>query len=336
MNYRPGHSPVKCFLIQVIKQKEKHVDNLRENIKRLKNEIKKLSLIDGELAKAKEKKNKIHEQLEGILSELAKVNEEISKLEKFSLGGMIKSLFIDKKQALEEKRRHYYDLTKQYEKLKTEASAIDYEYGILNEKAKKLLKLEEELKALKYKRLLELQKEDSTTGISLRNILASQEREAGFQKKIAIANELIDRLLEKLTLLGAAMREVTGYNRVTAGRMRRMDIQQLKNKAINNAKHYHLESKLLLEKLRQVLSGIDDVPEVPVLRDIEFDTYFDMILGGIFSDLILKKRINDALQNLEYVYNRLRQIKYELKEKLAASKENHKRLEEIKDKILEE
>jgi len=227
-------------------------DKIAQTIKKIRD----LQIVEKEFTSIEGRKKELNEDLLKLLNFLENKNHEISKLERFSVGGLIKSVFIDKKKTLEQKRDEYYELSQQYEKLKSEISALNYEYDILERKYNDLLRYKQELEALIEKREKELFTEDSSEGLTYRNIIDDINEIETEKQKVLLSISIIDKIISKLTLLSAALREVEGYGHwKSRRRMRRTN--SYKSVAIRNAKQYYLESDLMIKKLEKSLVNID-------------------------------------------------------------------------------
>ncbi len=308
-----------------MKIKEKIADTLRK--------ISELEKVESEFSSVDDKKNKLNNELQKLLDLLDKKNHEISKLEKFSIGRVIKSVFVDRKKLLEEKRNEYYDLSQRYEKLKSEIRVLDYEYSILERKYNDLLKYKKELQALLKKREEELLSEDSTDGLTYRNIIGDIEKLEKEKSKVLVSISIINKLFNKLTLLSAALREVDGYAD-WKGRRRIRNAESYKDIAIRNAKQYLLESNLTLKKLEQSLADIRVESVDLYLKPIEFKGFVNVIFDNFITDIILKKKINDALDNIDDVYQNLNILKKDLRKKTADIDKKIIRLEQVKKEVV--
>jgi len=309
------------------------VSETKNEIKNLIKKINSLQIVEKEYSSIESKKKKLENELSELLDLLQTKNNEISKMEKFSFGGLIKSVFVDRKKVLDKKREEYYDLSKQYEKLKSEIAALNYESNLLGRKYNDFLRYKRELQALFEKREAELMTEDSMEGLTFRNMLDDIKDMKKEQAKILVSISIIDKLYSKLTLLSAALREVEGYgNWKTRKRMRRVD--SYKNIAINNAKQYLLESNLMIKKLEQSLIGIKINSVNLYLKPIEFQGFLNVIFDNFITDIILRKKINDAIDNIEDVYRNLTILKNELRDKIESIEDKIKQLEILKKEVV--
>ena len=304
-------------------------DKIAQTIKKIRD----LQIVEKEFTSIEGRKKELNEDLLKLLNFLENKNHEISKLERFSVGGLIKSVFIDKKKTLEQKRDEYYELSQQYEKLKSEISALNYEYDILERKYNDLLRYKQELEALIEKREKELFTEDSSEGLTYRNIIDDINEIETEKQKVLLSISIIDKIISKLTLLSAALREVEGYGHwKSRRRMRRTN--SYKSVAIRNAKQYYLESDLMIKKLEKSLVNID-IENIKVnLKPIEFQGFVNVFFDNFITDIILKKKINDAVDNVEDVYQNLNILKNELNNKLIDLNKKIDRLQLVKKDVV--
>lgn len=295
-------------------------------------QINDLELVEKEFSRVELNKEKLKSSIDESLKKLEKKNREIEELSGFSFGGLVTSIFKDKKKLLEFKHDEYYKLSQHYDSLKNEMSTIDFEYNILSKKLNDLLQLKQKLKALMEKRENELLSENSQQGNTLNQIIDDISEKNTILEKTQRAIKIIDKLFTKLTLFSAALREVEGYSSWKTRRTRRSSYER--NTAINNAKEFNIESKLLLNNLDNALRDIGNSIGRIDLRIIDFESYLGVLFDNIFSDLIIKKRVSEAVVNVESVYQKLKLMKYDLENNLKDYSEKISRLKQVKTKII--
>lgn len=294
--------------------------------------IKNLDIVENEFSKAKENLNVIGESINDLLVLLEKKNNEIQKMDSFSLGGAIKSIFVDKNKALEDKRNEYYTLSQKYDKLKVKKSGIEFEYDILNKKLIELTKYKKEFDYLMDLRAKELLNENSSQGYSLKKILKEFDEEKEKHKKLNITRDLIDKLLNRTTLLSASLREVENYTSWKGRRTRNHRFD--KRQAINRAKELNLECKLMLNNLDKLLIDINYTFRTLDLQLVNFENLMGVFFDNIISDFILQQNIEKAIIEVESVYKRLKKIKVDILELLEKSSSSEERLKEIRESII--
>jgi len=305
---------------------------IKDKIQELKKQISEMELVEKELNHVKLNKEKNENQIKNILVLLEKKNIEIDKLLSFSLTGAISSIFIDKKKTLEEKRNEYYELSKQYEKLKSESSTIKFEYDILNKKIIQLTGVKKELEALLEKREYELLNENSAEGNTLRKLSKDMGYHVQVIDELEEAIKFINRLLNKLTLLSASLQEIESLTSWSRPRIRRSSTQ--KRKAIANAKEYNIECKLLLNNLDAILRNLNYTATSIDLNLMNFESFLGIFFDNIFSDIILQNKISVAISDVERVYQKLKRIKKDLEQQINKNKISHNRILEARKNLL--
>ena len=290
-----------------------------------------LSKIESEFAVTEQKRIEIEDSINRILTQLESKNDEINKLEGFSIGGAIKSIFVDKTKSLEQKRNEYYSLSKAYDKLKIEKAGLDFEYKILNEKVKTLTKFKKEFEYLVELRAKELLTENSSQGHALKNILKDFENEKELLSKLNVTKAILEKVLNRLTLLGAAFSEVESYT--SWKRRRGRNFRFNKRQAINRAKELNLECKLLLNELENRFSKLGYTYRTIDLQLVNFENLFGMFFDNIFSDLILQQNLSKAIAEVDSVYNKSKKIKIDILNLVNKSEKDLTRLKEIRENI---
>jgi len=308
------------------------VTDTKTRLEEVQSKIEDLSKIETEFTVTEQKKIEIEDSINRILVQLESKNDEINKLEGFSIGGAIKSIFVDKAKSLEQKRNEYYSLSKAYDKLKIDKAGVYFEYKILNDKVKTLTKFKKEFEYLIELRAKELLTENSSQGHALKNILKDFDNEKELLGNLNITKAILDKVLNRLTLLGAAFSEVESYT--SWKRHRGRNFRFSKRQAINRAKELNLECKLLLNELEKSFSKIGYTYRTIDLQLVNFENILGMFFDNIFSDLILQQNLSKAIAEVDSVYNKSKKIKIDILNRINKCEKALKRLKEIRESII--
>jgi len=308
------------------------VTDTKNRLEDVQKKILKLDKIESEYALVEQEKLEIEGAIDKLLKQLEDKNSEINSLESFSIGGAIKSIFVDKNKTLEQKRAEYYSLSKKYDKAKVDKASVDFEFKILGDKLNELTKYKKEFEYLVELRAKELLTENSSQGHSLQQILIDFEEEKELNKNLNITTVLLDKVLNRLTLLSAAFREVESYTSWKRPRVRNYSFN--KRQAINRAKELNIESKLLLGELEKSFRKINYTYRTLDLQLVNFENIIGMFFDNIFSDFILKQNLFKAVSEVESVYQKSKRIKKDILNLLKKSESNLKRLNEVRESII--
>ena len=310
------------------------MSEIRERIQEITKKIGDIKVVESELSRVQLNMEQIQSSLDITLSALEKLHTEIESMQKFSVGGIIKSVFIDKKATLELKRDHYYKLSKKYDALKSEKAATEYEMNILKRKMNDLATLNSELQLLMVRRENELLDNKSDKGLALENVLSEIKNEKLFQNKCNNLVENSENLLQNLTLLSATLQDLESSLNWNKNRHRRT----FSNRAviITRAKEYlkniQFQINPYIRDLRNIGIILDDL-SMPTIR---FDNEFGMFFDNIISDFVLKRDLMNGIQNTERLFQNIKRIKNEILSKITISEEKIIQLTSVKEKIIME
>jgi len=310
------------------------VSTIKEKIQELVVQINQLSFIENEIVRAERSAQSIDLNVRETLELLEKKNIEIEELQSFSVKGLISSIFVDKKFELENKRNEYYQLSKQYDSLKAEKSASVFELEILNRKISELGVLKQELQVMMENRENELMTENSNQGMALLNVRKETEEADIKLRKLNRSYELSDRIFSTLTLFSAALRDVESS--ITWNRKKQFMAGNSKEVALKKAKEFNVESRLMLNDLGKMLRELDISYKNLDVVLVAFENEFGMFFDNFISDMIMKKRIIEGVENVEYVFQNLKNVKANIGEKIKETEVLRQRLFTVKDKILTE
>ena len=310
------------------------MSTIKEKIQELVVQINQLSFIENEIVRAERSAQSIDLNVRETLELLEKKNIEIEKLQSFSVKGLISSIFVDNKFELENKRNEYYQLSKQYDSLKTEKSASVFELEILNRKISELGVLKHELQVMMENRENELMTENSNQGMALLNVRKETEEADIKLRKLNRSYELSDRIFSTLTLFSAALRDVESS--ITWNRKKQFMAGNSKEFALKKAKEFNVESRLMLNDLGKMLRELDISYKNLDVVLVAFENEFGMFFDNFISDMIMKKRIIEGVENVEYVFQNLKNVKANIGDKIKETEVLRQRLFTVKDKILTE
>jgi len=310
------------------------VSDTKVRIKEVLNQIKDLELVENEFVLVEQNKESLKVSIKKLLVSLEKKHNEIEELLHFGFKRIVSSIFNDKKKLIEKKRNDYYQLSKKYEILKTEQATVDFEYKILYKKINGLTKFKKELEYLIEIRESELIMERSSQGNSLKKIVSDIKSEKSILDRTENSIKIINSLFSKLTLLSASLQEVESYTSWKGARYRGRYSSRQKQKAIQDAKEYNIESKLLLNNLDKSLREINYTFRTIDLKLINFESLLGMFFDNIFSDIILQNKISIAVDEVERVYQKLKKIKLDLIQIRSDTNLKIKRFNEVKNSII--
>jgi hypothetical protein len=308
------------------------VSTIKEKIQELVIQINQLSFIENEIVRAEKSAQSIDLNIRETLDLLEKKNLEIERLQSFSVTGLISSIFVDKKFELENKRNEYYQLSKEYDSLKAEKAASVFELEILNRKISQLGVLKQELQVMMENRENELLNANSDQGMALLNVRKETEEANLKLRKLNSSYELSDRIFSTLTLFSAALRDVESS--ITWNRKKQFMAGNSKEVAMRKAKEFNVECRLMLNDLSKMLRELDISYKSLDVVLVAFENEFGMFFDNFISDMIMKKRIIEGVENVEYVFQNLRNVKANISEKIKETEVSRQRLFSVKDKIL--
>ncbi|MEZ4906900.1 MAG: hypothetical protein R2771_04485 [Saprospiraceae bacterium] len=293
-----------------------------------------IKVVESELLRADNNLNSVNTQISNTLTKLEKLHVEIENLQGFSITGLIKSAFIDKKATLELKRNEYYKLSKNYDQLKSEKSAIEYEVGILNRKIDELNVLNNELDSLMIKRENELLDDSGDKGLALKNVLSDIKEEKLFQNKCNNLLEISDNILQNLTLLSASLRDIESSLNWNRHRHRR----SFSNKAmiVGRAKDYLRNVQILVNNYVSDLRSIGIHMNDLVMPSIRFENDFGMFFDNILSDFVLKRDLANGIENTESLFQSIKRVRNEILGKISSSENKIDSLMTVKENIIME
>lgn len=310
------------------------MSTIKEKIQELVIQINQLSFIENEIVRAEKSAQSIDLNIRETLDLLEKKNLEIERLQSFSVTGLISSIFVDKKFELENKRNEYYQLSKEYDSLKAEKAASVFELEILNRKISQLGVLKQELQVMMENRENELLNANSDQGMALLNVRKETEEANLKLRKLNSSYELSDRIFSTLTLFSAALRDVESS--ITWNRKKQFMAGNSKEVAMRKAKEFNVECRLMLNDLSKMLRELDISYKSLDVVLVAFENEFGMFFDNFISDMIMKKRIIEGVENVEYVFQNLRNVKANISEKIKETEVSRQRLFSVKDKILTE
>lgn len=308
------------------------MSNLKEQIQQLMSKIDDAKFIESEILKTQGSLEKLEYEIKEVLENLDKTNNEIESLQSFSIKGMVKSIFIDRKSSLEDKRNDFFILSKKYDELKKEKDIADFEMNILNRKISDLGVMRHELKAMMEQREIELRSENSSQGIALNNVIIDIENIGNSISGLKSTLSLCDQIFSKLTIFSASLREIE--NSLSWKKNKQFNSRSEREISIRKAKEYNVENRLAIHELEKRLREYNFSKNGLDLGLIAFENEFGILFDNIISDMIMKKRIIEGVANIEIVFQNLKNVKSAIESKIVFFENEKVRMLEIKDKML--
>jgi hypothetical protein len=308
------------------------VDNLKERIQDLMENIDSAKIVESEVLKAQASLDKLDFEIKDILAKLEKTNSEIDSLQGFSIKGIVKSIFIDKKTAVEDKHNEFFNLSKKYDELKKEKDLADFELNILNRKINDLGLMRHELKVMLEQREKELRLENSSQGLALNSLIYKIDSMGNSISGLKSTLSLCDQIFSNLTIFSASLREIE--NNLSWKKSKHYKSRSDIEISIRKARELNVANRLDIHELEKSLREYNISKIGLELGMIAFENEFGILFDNFISDMIMKKRIIDGVANIEAVFQNLKNVKSALEAKILFFENEMSRMLEIKDKML--
>lgn len=310
------------------------MDNLNTKINEIKLKIIEKSSLQKKLDRYLKEESKLILKKEEMLAKLNKENKDVEKLESITLTNFIFSLKGDKDVKLEKEKREAI-------KAKYDYDSVCYS---LNQVKKDIINLKANLNDFKdldtqYSKYIKL-------------------KEIAIKEQGLVASKDLDEITEKINQNKNKIKEID--EAITAGKSLYTDIEEVK-KSMNPAKgwgtfdilggglistmakHSHLDSaKKQLDQMQYSSRRFyKELKDVGVNTKINinigsFLTFADYFFDGLYADLTVQSRINDALVNIDLAISTLNNTLKNLENDKQSIKEMNSKLEKERIKIIED
>lgn len=306
-------------------------DQIRETI----SELKQLNSAQKHHESTSAQLDESYEQLNKLEDQLVSELKDIEKLEKMSIKSVFYNILGSKEEQLEKERQEYLQASLKHKELKKSIEILEYEHGLIGSKVDQIEGLEKELEEYKKVRLREIMTTNNETRQRVIGIHSQMDNASAHAEELRQAQMAGARCLQSLGVVIKHLRDAENWGNWDMMNKRGTYYSQMKHGAIDRAAHAAQQAQHHLKLFDRELLDVN-IEQTKLQINIDgFGRFMDVFFDNLISDWVVQRKIKNALNNVESVYDKIRRYQGVIENDLKKIDEHYNNLERDIDYILE-
>ena len=289
------------------------LERLNTQIVEVKERLREKQRLTNRLNRTQESLENEKNRLRELEKSLRKENLDVKKLEHLSLTGLFYTVLGNKEQQIEKERQEFLAVKLKYDQCKNSVETIEEDVNELTDTLKEYVSAEEEYKSLmERKKTIILNSEDEKA----QKLIEISEKMSEFKsdlKELCEAIEAGKKAQEALYTVIDSLKSARNWgtwDMLGGG----LISTAVKHSKIDKARDYANQAQSMLRRFQ------DELQDVHLSADFNinissFNTFADYFLDGLIFDWIVQSKINKSLDGANEMYDHVREIVKQLKEK---------------------
>lgn len=230
-----------------------------------------------------------------------------------SVKGLFYKVLGSKEEQTEKARQDYLDAALKYQEAKKEVDLLEFEKNLLKDKLEQRVGIEHKIKTLMQKRELELKRSDPKVASKLRAIGAEQENLQRVKVDIREALDAAEKAMANLQRMIMELKKASDWGQwdMYGGAT---NASYNKHSHIDRARELSLTVKHNLIRFEEELSDVYETGKMELQFQLEpFNRFTDVFFDNLISDWIIQQKINNALNNVVSIHDKVKRYYGSLK-----------------------
>ncbi|MCX7711384.1 MAG: hypothetical protein N2484_16205 [Clostridia bacterium] len=276
-------------------------EELNKDLAEAKERLRKKQKIESMVLQTKQELKKEQERKSKLENILQHENEDVKKLESFSIAGLFYSVLGSKEQQLEKERQELLAARLKYDECCRTVTALERELASYEETLNSLFGAESHYEVALKRKEESILKGNGNKTIELHQLLdkasdlEAQKKE--LQEAITSGNIAQSELGRVIKSLESAENWGT-WDMMGGGFL----ATSAKHSRIDEARDYASHTKIALSRFQRELSDVDLSMDIDINIG-SFETFADYFFDGLISDWVVQSRIRDSLASVQQVFN---------------------------------
>ena len=310
------------------------MSNVQEALQETFTQLEQAKKIDRHLAQVNEQLLEAEKNLDRLSAQLQKEFRDIEKLEKLSVKGLFHQVLGSKEEQIEKERQEYLQVSLKYDEAKKGTELLEFERDLLQKKIQNLPQLEAKLKGLIKMREKALIANNSAAGRQVLEMVQIIDAQHQFIRVVDGVQETGKEVLKVLEKMIQQLQQAKNWGQWDmAGRQR--GVSYMKHSAIDRARDLSYTCQHLLVRFQRDVEQIYGRGHVNFNIQLDsFSRFTDIFFDNLISDWIVQKKIQNALNNVLNVRDRVLRILQSLEGEVVKAEEKAANLEEQRRQII--
>ena len=312
------------------------MDKLRQKIKKKVALFHEINRVKKHLAQLDIRIANERKQLEQILATLAKENQDIEALEKWSIKSIFYHVLGDKEKQLEKERQEYLQTSLKYDEHRKTIELLEFEQGILQKKIDKSNLLESEINQLIEQRKKELLNSNQIIGKQLVKLTSNIEQHRKLVVDMEEAVNAGNKALYVLSQMIQSLQQAKNWGNWDLVSNERMS-DYLKHSRLDTARQLSYQAKQLLMRFEDELGDVYEKEQTQFdfsLNFNSFSSFTDIFMDNLISDWIIQQKISNSLSSVISTRDRVTRVVSFLEKDIPKAQDEIEKLEKQKADLI--
>lgn len=251
-----------------------------------------------------------------------------------SVKGLFYKVLGSKEEQTEKARQDYLDAALKYQEAKKEVDLLEFEKNLLKDKLEQRVGIEHKIKTLMQKRELELKRTDPKVASKLRAIATEQENLHRVRVDIREAIDAAEKAMANLQRMIMELKKASDWGQwdMYGGAT---NASYKKHSHIDRARELSLTVKHNLIRFEEELSDVYETGKMELQFQLEpFNRFTDVFFDNLISDWIIQQKINNALNNVVSIHDKVKRYYNSLKNDFPRVEQDLNALEEERKQLI--
>jgi len=251
-----------------------------------------------------------------------------------SVKGLFYKVLGSKEEQTEKARQDYLDAALKYQEAKKEVDLLEFEKNLLKDKLEQRVGIEHKIKTLMQKRELELKRTDPKVASKLRAVAAEQENLHRVRVDIREAMDAAEKAMTNLQRMIMELKKASDWGQWDMyGKA--VNASYKKHSHIDRARELSLTVKHNLIRFEEELSDVYETGKMELQFQLEpFNRFTDVFFDNLISDWIIQQKINNALNNVVAIHDKVKRYYNSLKNDFPRVEQDLNALEEERKQLI--
>ena len=308
--------------------------NIHQSLRDTYSELQQAQKVDRHLSQVNEQLEFAFKNLSTLEAKLQKEFRDIEQLEKLSVKGLFHQVLGSKEAQIEKERQEYLQASLKYDEAKKTSDLLEYERSLLENKVQNIPKLQTRLNSLIKIREKEIIAENSLISKQVLDMLKMIDAQQHFAQLVADVQQTGKDAILVLEKMIRHLQKAKNWGQWDmAGRQRGASF--MKHSSIDQARDLSYSTQHLLVRFEKDLQQIYGEEQFNFNIQLEsFSRFTDIFFDNLISDWIVQRKIQNALNNVLTVRDRVLRILQSLDAEIVKAETQAAALEDQRKQLI--
>ena len=310
------------------------MSSVQKSLKETFAQLEQAKKVDRHLQQVNEQLAAAEKNLDQLSAQLQKEFKDIEKLEKLSVKGLFHQVLGSKEEQIEKERQEYLQVSLKYDEAKKSTDLLEYERDLLEKKVSDLPQLQAKLEGLIKIREKNLIASNEVIGRQVLEIIHTMDVQQRFIATVQGVEQTGKEVLMVLEKMIKHLQQAKNWGQWDMSGNSR-SASYMKHSAIDKARDLSYTVQHLLARFERDVTQIYGGADLHFNIQLDsFSRFTDIFFDNLISDWIVQRKIQNALNNVLNVRDRIIRILQSLSAEINKTQEKLSDLENQRKQII--